>query len=209
MARDVNALRRAAGFRMARRSSATRLVRPLGALVVACLVLTACGGGAKPGGQAVAGQLDDILKLFRQTSIEDVARGGAGEADDVFRANRSVIDDAFRESEFAVAADDAARSANAQVSSKVAELADRLDAAAQRKMGSKLRSMICEARLYAQNQEGDVEVLRPWITQEFGEIELQLSPYGLDSVAHWLTEKVNDKASTYSLACTVWLRATT
>lgn len=207
MARDVNALRRAAEFRMARRPGATRLVRPLGALVIACLVFTACG--AKPGGQAVAGHLDNILNLFRQTSIDDVARGGAGEPDDVFRANRSVIDDAFRASEFAVAADDAARSANAEVSSKVAELADRLDAAAQRKMESKLRSMICEARLYAQNQEGDVKVLRPWITQEFAEIELQLSPYGLDSVAHWLTEKVNDKASTYSLACTVWVRATT
>lgn len=174
------------------------------AVFVLCLA-TACAGR---GGSArtVESTLDDVLKLFRQTSIDDVVRGGTDDLDQVFRANSGTIDRAFRTPGFQTAVRDSAVAAEAQVTSRVSTLFDRLDSVAQKQVERKLRTMICEARLYAQNQHGDVEVLRPWISQEFNEIEVQLTLYGLDEIGRWLAEKVNDKTSLYSLACVVWMR---
>ena len=191
------------------------LLRRLAILLLAGMLLAACGGSGKTvaktatqtGSKSVGAYLDDIVGLFRHSSIDEVASGGVGKVDDVFRTNRSFIDDAFRAGVFATAADDAARLADSQVKSKVAELFDNLDEFVQAKAEKKIQSMICEARLVAYDEQGDVELFKPWIERQFGEIDITLNA-ALEPIAQWLAEKVNDKTSTYSLACTVWLRVT-
>lgn len=149
--------------------------------------------------------MDDVLNAIPKRPIRAVVSGEADNLDDVFRANSTVVDDAFRSAAFSTAVDDAVRTADNQVQSKVEELFDRLDTTVQKQIEKRLRMMICEARLYAQNQHGDVELLKPWITQEFERI-IVLTSYDVEEVGRWLANKVNDKSSLYSLACMSWVR---
>ena len=180
-------------------------------LILVCLLGAACGGGGgggavRSGGGAVRSALDDVLNAIPKNSIRTVVRGEADDLDDVFRANSTVVNGAFRLPAFSTAVDDAVRTADNQVQSKVEELFDRLEATTQKQIEKTLRKMICEARLYAQNQQGDVELLKPWIAQEFQRIRILLWSDDLEDVAGWLADKVNDKSSLYSLACMGWVR---
>jgi hypothetical protein len=113
-----------------------------------------------------------------------------------------------RPTAFKAAADDAKFTADAEVRSETATFFSSLDATVQGKIEAKFRSMICEARLYAQDQHGDVELFKGWIDQEFKSIDVVLTQYGMDEVSEWLAAKVNDKTSLYSLACMAWVRGT-
>lgn len=174
-------------------------------LLVVALLTTSCGGGS--GTRTAQSALDDVLRLFRPTSIDEVAAGRVDDLSGVFRRNATAVDEAFDVASFRTAVDDAALNANGEVQSRVRTLFAQLDAFVQQQIDTKLRTMICEARLYAQNQTGDVELFRPWIEQEFAEIQVRLGDFDLEQVGRWLTEKVNDKTSLYSLACMAWVRA--
>lgn len=175
-------------------------------VVLACLA-AGCGGGGSQGARSVEAILDDVIRAFPQGTIDDIARGGGVELDNVFRANSSIVDDALRTAEFESAVTGASRVAEAQLTSRVGALVDDLDEFAQRKVEDHLRKMVCEARLYARNQQGDIQILRPWIEQELAQIAPQLTGDGHREIAEWLAEKVNDKTSVYSLACIAWNRA--
>jgi hypothetical protein len=151
--------------------------------------------------------LDDVLRGFGRSTMDDVVRGTTGQLDDAIVRNRRTLADAFTVSTF----DDAVRQAEAAAASErratvdrwFSKLGDKAEVAAERQ----LLSMMCKARLLAQDYEGDVDVLGPWVRQEFASIGFDLSTSDVGTVANWLTEKVNDKTSAYSLACMAYARS--
>jgi hypothetical protein len=186
-------------------------VRCLTALLVVLLVVGSAlelHRAAPAGAQAskASAVLDDLLRLFKMGTLDDVARGGLPDLAETFRANSPEIANALRVSSFSRAVAAAAASASPRFRRFVAERFANLDASIQRMIERKLQTMLCEARLYAQNFSGDVEVLQPWVAGQFGSIGVPLTPTGTGGVAAWLTEKVNDERTRYSMACFAWVR---
>jgi hypothetical protein len=180
--------------------------RPIVLLAMIAVSLSACGGGGGAARRTAQATLDDVLRGIRQASLDDVTRGAAGDVDDAFRANSSAVDDAFRVGAFRTAVSEAARVADVEVQSQVDRWFDGFDDFIKRRVERKIKIMICEARLYAQNQEGDIELFAPWIMHEFESIDVLLTDSGVAEVGEFLAEKVNDKSSTYSLACFAWVQ---
>lgn len=173
-------------------------------VAVACIALPGCGGKPPPPAvRSVQRVLNDLLGLFPEQGLDDVIRGTSDDVDDVFRTNRATVDDAFKVPAFADAVNTAVATADVEVRS----LASRFEPKFQAAVEKKLRTMVCEARLWAQNQGGDVEIFRPWITEQFATIDVYLTDVGLEDVANWFTDKLSDATSTYSLACMAWVRA--
>jgi len=191
---------------MRARGSRGRRPRHLGLVVLLVLLLAACGGNKGQQARTVGQMIDDVGRSLGQSSMDDVAAGRAGSLDDAFRASSGAVDDALRVTAFDDAVQRAVPVADGAVAAHVDGVFANFDDVLQRRVATKLRTMICEARLLAYGEQGNIQLFRPWIEQEFAEIQVRLNG-GYDTVATWLTEKVNDKTDTYSLACMVWARA--
>lgn len=170
------------------------------------MLVGACGNATKSAARTSA---DDLVRLFRPTSVDEVVRGSGPELDEVLRRNRSQFDDAFRASSFRSAVADAESVASRETSDRGRDWFVRLDERLQRSAEQKLKTLVCKARLSAQDELGDIELidLQPWVVREFSAIGIALGPEVARSVVNWLVDKVKDRTSTYDLACLAWVRA--
>lgn len=201
---------------MTRRPGACRLppaIRPLarrpgrllGAAIAMAVLAAACGGGGGGAARSARAVTDDVLRLFEARPLGQVARGAVEPVPEVLARNRALVDDAFRQTAFVQAVRDADAVATPAVRSKVQQWFGQLEDRVQRQAETRIRRMVCEARLYALNQTGDVEVMGDWVLREFREVGIDLRSVH-PAVTEWLTEQVNDATSTYTLACIAWAR---
>jgi hypothetical protein len=176
----------------------------LGVVIATAVLVAACGGGAGTA-RSASSVTDDVLRLFQPRPLGQVARGAVEPVPEVLARNQGLVDDAFRQTAFVQAVREAEGVATPAVQSKVEQWFGHLEDRLQRQAEARLHRMLCEARLYASNQTGDMQVIGDWVLQQFLEVGIDLQ--GVNSaVAEWLTEKVNDSTSTYTLACIAWAR---
>ncbi len=173
-------------------------IRLVAVAVLSAIALTACRNPT-----TVAEATEGVLRVIPRRNLSTVAEGTAGDLFSVFRSNESTINKAYKVTAFRTAAATAEEEAAASVDT----LADRLTTYGQAKVKSKLEQMLCEARLYANDQQGDVAVFKPWVDRQFAAIQVPLTKAGVETVAARLNSWINDKTSTYTLACIAWARS--